>query len=58
MGEFLLFGHLLLLGYAMLVALIIQALVVKWEEPDLARRFGGEYQAYMRRVPRWIEWPR
>jgi protein-S-isoprenylcysteine O-methyltransferase Ste14 len=58
MGEFLLFGHLLLFGYAVLIALIIQALVVKWEEPDLTRRFGVEYQAYMRRVPRWIGLPR
>jgi protein-S-isoprenylcysteine O-methyltransferase Ste14 len=24
------------------------------EEPGLARRFGGEYEAYKRNVPRWI----
>ena len=25
-----------------------------WEEPHLARRFGGEYVNYRRNVPRWI----
>ncbi|HXZ26509.1 MAG TPA: isoprenylcysteine carboxylmethyltransferase family protein [Terriglobales bacterium] len=27
-----------------------------YEEPDLRRRFGAEYEEYCRRVPRW--WPR
>jgi len=58
LGEFLFFGQLLLLGYAVVVALIIQALVVRWEEPELRRRFGAEYDAYMKRVPRWIGLPR
>jgi protein-S-isoprenylcysteine O-methyltransferase Ste14 len=28
--------------------------VVRVEEPDLSRRFGAAYRAYLRRVPRWI----
>ena len=58
LGLFLVFGHILLLGYAVLVALIIQALIVRWEEPDLRKRFGTDYEAYVRRVPRWIGLPR
>jgi hypothetical protein len=27
---------------------------VRYEEPGLERRFGEEYRAYRRRVPRWI----
>jgi protein-S-isoprenylcysteine O-methyltransferase Ste14 len=26
-----------------------------YEEPDMLRRFGDDYRAYCRRVPRW--WP-
>ena len=58
LGLFLFFGHLLLLGYTILVALIIRVLVRQWEEPDLRKRFGADYDAYVRTVPRWIGLPR
>ena len=37
---------------AFLVAVI--AFVLFYEEPALRRKFGGEYEEYCRRVPRWF----
>ena len=34
--------------------LLAHALVVLHEEPALRRRFGPEYEIYVRRTPRWI----
>jgi protein-S-isoprenylcysteine O-methyltransferase Ste14 len=59
--EFMLF----VLGYAafanfagtwILMLLVIPAmhLLVLMEEQELRERFGGEYEAYCRRVPRWV----
>jgi protein-S-isoprenylcysteine O-methyltransferase Ste14 len=43
----------LLIWFAIFFA--IQAASIQlWEEPHLARRFGGEYLGYRRNVPRWI----
>jgi protein-S-isoprenylcysteine O-methyltransferase Ste14 len=55
-GQGLLFGSGAVLAYAVLLALGFHAFVVLYEEPTLRRRFGAEYEAYCRRVPRW--WPR
>ena len=57
-GVFLLFGHVALLVYAALVAVVIHILIVNWEEPDLRRRFGREYDSYVQGVPRWLGLPR
>jgi protein-S-isoprenylcysteine O-methyltransferase Ste14 len=55
-GEALLFAQpILLIGAAAYVA-AMRALTFYAEEPRLARRFGGEYDAYRRAVPGW--WPR
>ncbi len=35
-------------------AVAIHVYIVYHEEPILARRFGAEFEAYRRRVPRWI----
>jgi protein-S-isoprenylcysteine O-methyltransferase Ste14 len=43
------FGFVLFLGFA-------AWFVPHYEEPDMERRFGGDYREYCRRVPRW--WPR
>ncbi len=40
--------------YAALVAIALHYIVVYVEEPELRRRFGEEYEAYCRRVPRWL----
>ena len=44
-----------LLGYAALFVLAAHLFVVGYEEPALRQAFGGEYEAYCRRVGRW--WP-
>ncbi len=54
LGIFLFQGHAALLLYAGIATLCIQAVIVLWEEPDLVRRFGSEYEAYRRDVPRWL----
>ncbi len=57
MGETLLFLSVPLLIYLGVVALIVELFVVGYEEPALTERFGDEYIAYRRRVPRWIPRP-
>jgi protein-S-isoprenylcysteine O-methyltransferase Ste14 len=54
LGEAALFGSpgLLILAAAFLVA--NHAFFLLHEEPGLERRFGEEYRAYKRAVPRWI----
>ena len=59
-------GFLLLAGYALcarsaaalLVAFVMlgaaHLFVVLYEEPALRRRFGGSYEDYTRRTPRWV----
>jgi protein-S-isoprenylcysteine O-methyltransferase Ste14 len=39
------------------VALCFHLFVVLYEEPHLARQFGGSYEAYRTRVGRWISLP-
>jgi protein-S-isoprenylcysteine O-methyltransferase Ste14 len=52
-GQALLLGRLMLLGYAV-VALVVFAAFVRWyEEPVLTHRFGAQYETYRRAVPAW-----
>ncbi len=53
-GQGLFFGNAWILVYAACVALGFQLFVVFYEEPDLRRRFGAEYEAYCRQVRRWF----
>lgn len=54
LGQALVFGSLGLLLYAG-VAWCIAALVVRFfEQPRLLRRFGADYEDYLRTVPAWI----
>jgi protein-S-isoprenylcysteine O-methyltransferase Ste14 len=46
------------LAYAVAVLTMFQSFVVLYEEPTLRRHFGPAYDAYCRRVPRWIGRPR
>src|SRR5918994_2006161 len=55
-GQALLLGQLSLLLCAAAMWLISVAVVRWYEEPDLGRRFGSDYDAYRRTVPAW--WPR
>ncbi len=53
-GQGLLLGQTVLLGYAALVALLVVSFVRLYEEPVLRRQFGEEYEAYRRAVPGWL----
>ena len=53
-GIFLLEGHAALLLYAVIATIVVELVIVLWEEPDLKRRFGSEYDAYRKKVPRWL----
>jgi protein-S-isoprenylcysteine O-methyltransferase Ste14 len=44
-----------LAAYGAIFLVLVHALVVVCEEPTLRATFGGDYQAYCRRVRRW--WP-
>jgi len=55
-GQALLLGRLSLLVYGAVVALAFVAFVKGYEEPTLSARYGAEYEAYLKAVPRW--WPR
>ncbi|MBI3769742.1 MAG: isoprenylcysteine carboxylmethyltransferase family protein [Deltaproteobacteria bacterium] len=48
------FGSGLVLAYAAALFVLFHGFVLLYEEPTLRRRFGGEYDAYCRQVPRWI----
>jgi protein-S-isoprenylcysteine O-methyltransferase Ste14 len=54
LGEAALFGSPALLIWAALFLVINWVYFVLEEEPGLERRFGDEYRAYRRNVPRWI----
>ena len=53
-GEFLIFGYLFLLVYAIIFVMLTHLYVVFVEEPGLKKRFGGNYDRYCKSVPRWI----
>lgn len=54
LGHFLWFGFWNLLIYAAVVFAAFSAFVIFYEEPTLKRNFGAAYEAYLKRVPRWI----
>ncbi len=53
-GEALLFGSLPLFFWFLVFALACLVLIPLWEEPDLQKRFGQDFQSYKENVPRWI----
>ena len=53
-GESLTFQSLRILTYAAIVFVVVNLFVIFYEEPALKRKFGAEYEAYLRRVPRWM----
>jgi len=55
-GQALLLGSVVLLGYAAVFLAVVFAFVRGYEEPTLAGRYGAEYEAYRAAVPGW--WPR
>ena len=53
-GQALLLGQPVLLGYAAAVAALVVSFVRLYEEPVLRRQFGEVYDAYRRAVPGWV----
>lgn len=53
-GEAILFGSPAIFAWAGLFVAVNFAWFLLGEEPGLERRFGDEYRAYKRSVPRWI----
>jgi protein-S-isoprenylcysteine O-methyltransferase Ste14 len=53
-GAAVVYHSLLLFGYLALLAGVVQAMVVWYEEPTLGRLFGADYQDYRRQVHRWV----
>nr|WP_296072944.1 isoprenylcysteine carboxylmethyltransferase family protein [uncultured Actinoplanes sp.] len=56
LGQALLLWRPALVVYAAIATAAMVAFVAGYEQPALARQFGGEYEAYRRAVPGW--WPR
>lgn len=54
LGEAVLFGRVLLFGYAVFLAIGYHLFVRFYEEPTLRRTFGEEYVRYCAMVPRWL----
>ena len=54
LGQALILGRPALLLYLLLFAAAVAAFVYGYEEPELARTYGAEYDAYRREVPAWI----
>jgi protein-S-isoprenylcysteine O-methyltransferase Ste14 len=53
-GQALLFGNVVLFGYAAFWVFVFALAVVIHEEPELKATFGTEYEAYCANVPRWL----
>ena len=54
LGEAVLYRSLPLVAYAAVFFATLHAYVVGFEEKELRRRFGAEYDAYCARVGRWL----
>jgi protein-S-isoprenylcysteine O-methyltransferase Ste14 len=57
LGQALVLARTELFVYAAAVAVGFHAFVVLYEEPTLRQTFGREFEAYSRRVPRWLPHP-
>lgn len=53
-GESMIFGNSDLLVYGALVWLACHLFVLLYEEPNLRKTFGAEYEVFCANVPRWI----
>lgn len=54
LGEAMFYGSVALLAWTAVAWMLMNVFVVAYEEPNLRRRFGPAYEAYLERVPRWI----
>lgn len=53
-GEGIFFRSTALFQYFVVCLLIVNLFVFFYEEPTLRAKFGAEYEAYCKQVPRWI----
>lgn len=56
LGQAAVLGRVVLVAYVLIFAAVVWSFVNWYEEPTLRRRFGADYEAYVRTVPGW--WPR
>jgi protein-S-isoprenylcysteine O-methyltransferase Ste14 len=54
LGQAAWFGSRALVMYAVVLWLLFHLRVVTYEEPRLAKQFGGEFAEYRQGVPRWL----
>jgi protein-S-isoprenylcysteine O-methyltransferase Ste14 len=54
LGESLLFQLPVLLAYFAFLVPVFHLVVVYLEEPHLRKKYGADYEKYLRSVPRWI----
>jgi protein-S-isoprenylcysteine O-methyltransferase Ste14 len=54
LGEAAVFRSFALAELVAAFALGVNVFVLLYEEPALRRKFGEEYEAYCKRVPRWL----
>lgn len=56
LGQAAVLGRWVLVAYAVVFGATVWSFVHWYEEPELRRRFGTDYDEYLRTVPGW--WPR
>jgi protein-S-isoprenylcysteine O-methyltransferase Ste14 len=54
LGQSILFRSWHIAEYLVFFAVVVHLFVLFYEEPTLQKQFGGAYDQYRRRVPRWI----
>jgi protein-S-isoprenylcysteine O-methyltransferase Ste14 len=53
-GQAMLLGRGVLYVYALAVFILVYAFVRLYEQPELTRTYGPQYEAYCRQVPGWL----
>jgi protein-S-isoprenylcysteine O-methyltransferase Ste14 len=56
LGQAAMLAQWILVAYAIVFGTAVWSFVHWYEEPSLRRRFGADYESYVRDVPGW--WPR
>jgi protein-S-isoprenylcysteine O-methyltransferase Ste14 len=54
LGQAIVYESIDVFIYCCLIFILFHVFVVYYEEPALHRQFGGKYEAYIQKVPRWF----
>jgi protein-S-isoprenylcysteine O-methyltransferase Ste14 len=54
LGETIFFGSISMFVLFLVLFIGNHILFIKYEEPNLIKRFGDDYREYMKNVPRWL----